>query len=138
MSLLNLFKAKYIILVLCFFFLSRIELYAQYFQSIEKSLIGCWKLEDSEINENFLFLEDNTVITKDEFGKQKKAWEIGQDSLAIGQRTYRNLGGYVLKIDNNFFAILSLSKKRIVLMDLDRGADILSLKKRRYSFCKKK
>lgn len=138
MNLLNLYKTKYITLLLCFFFLSTMEVYAQYFQSIEKNVLGCWKFEDSEINENFLFLENNIVIIKDQFGKQKKAWEIGKDSLVIGLRTYKNLGGYVLKIDDSFFAVISVSKKRLVLMDLDRGADILSLKNRKCNFCKRK
>ena len=138
MNLLSLFKTKYTILVLSFSLFSTIELYAQYFQSIEKSMIGCWKLEDSEIKEYFLFMKDGTVFEKSEWSNETKVWKIGRDSLITGQETYKNIGGYVLQIDDKVFAIISVSKKKIVLMDLNMATIILHLKKVKYQLCKEK
>lgn len=134
MNLLNLFKAKYTILILCFSFL----LNAQYFQSIEKSLIGCWKLEDSEIKEYLLFLKDGIVFEKSEWGNETKVWKISRDSLITEQNTYKNIGGYLLGLDDKVFAIISVSKKKIVLMDLDMATVTLHFKKVKCRFCKDK
>lgn len=139
MNLLNLFKVKSRYLAFfCFFVLYPTGLYSQYFKLDESSFSGCWQLTNTEIKEYYFFIKDGTVFEKNEWGNELKDWKISRDSLITEQRTYKNIGGYVLQLNNKFFAILSVSKKKIILMDLEMATVILHLKKAKCKLCKEK
>lgn len=113
MNLQNLFKK--IVLVFCLLFLSHIKLRAQYFQSVENSFIGCWKMKKlkvSEITQCYCFSEDK-AITMGKYSIEETGWKIGRDSIVTEQHTYKSIGGHVLNIGNYYFAVLVVTEKRL-------------------------